>query len=165
MRQYSMAANPYDLTAGEEYPKGKRYPATNYNAEDIVELTEGYHRIDEPERWRGVPRGSHVRLLKVDGKFLPGGFVHNYYKSKDTGEEAFFIENMFNEKNPDYFKFKIPFKSIKTLWKRDDKTLVSVADFAGIAEELVKRLAKAEDDIARLTKIVGKLASAMEKRR
>jgi hypothetical protein len=148
--------NPYELSkTPAPAAAGKRHPPTHYDAEEIVALTEGYHQLTDPKLWPGIPRGSHLRFIKKDGKFLTGGFLHNYHRDAATGEEAFFVETGFDPKSSTYMKFKLAFDNIKTVYKKDDHTLVSVTDFAGIARDLVARIEQLEKNLARLSKIVG----------
>jgi len=151
--------NPYALD--KEAPQvgsGKRHPPTNYSAEEVVRLVEGYNRVEDPKLWPGIPRGAHVRFIKKDGKFLTGGFLHNYHKDAATGEEAFFVENGFNEKASTYAKFKLAFSNLQTVFVKNNSELVSVSDFGEIIRSIISRIESLEKNQARLAKLVGLLS-------
>jgi hypothetical protein len=151
--------NPYALD--KEAPQvgsGKRHPPTSYSAEEVVRLVEGYNRVDDPALWPGIPRGAHVRFIKKDGKFLTGGFLHNYHKDEASGEEAFFIENGFDPRASTYAKFKLAFANLQTVFVKNNSALVSVSDFGGIMRSLISRVESLERNQARLAKLVGLLS-------
>lgn len=45
--------------------------------DDIARMLEGAFEVP-PERWADVPRGSSVKALMKDGRFVRGGFVKNF---------------------------------------------------------------------------------------
>ena len=75
-----------------------------------------------------------------------------------------FIQNNFDTRSSNYAKFAINLSNIDTIWKKDDKTLVSVSDFAGIARQLVERIETLESNVERLSRLVGKIADKLAER-
>ena len=157
------SANPYDLSAAAHKGVGpagptqyNKFPAKEYTPAEQEELLEGYHEV-APELWDKIPQNAHIRALKGDGKFLRGGFVRNHWVDGE-GQKTTTIKTTFDERNSGYKTFPLKHTKLAKLWKKDDATVVSVADFAGIMRTLVTRVEKLETDLGRLTRIVGKLA-------
>lgn len=151
-------SNPYDLgntnrTAGT---KAAKAPPREYTGEEVDELLQGYHAVPS-ELWDKIAAGTHIRLRRNDGKFLRGGFVRNHW-TNSKGERVTTVKTGFDERASDYRTFNFVHNKIERIWKKDDGTIVSVADFADIARQIMERVEKLEKDMSRLTKIVGMLA-------
>lgn len=155
--------NPYALGGAQPHPPVERRPAREYTAEDVVELTEGYDEMRDADLWRGIPNGTHLRFRKKDGKFLVGGFLHNYYRDAATGKEAFYIENSTNRRDSNYFKFKLDFDNLDVVWKKRDHTLVSVAEFTGVMREVLEQVKKIEKRITKLEKNAAQMEGRVQR--
>lgn len=155
--------NPYDLSAGAHKRVGpagptqyNKYAAKEYTPEEQEKLLEGYHEVP-PELWDKIPQNTHIRALKEGGKFLRGGFVRNHWVDGEGGRTTT-IKTTFDERNSGYKTFPLKHAKLEKVWKKDDATVVSVADFAEIMRTLVTRVEKLENGLERLTRIVGKLS-------
>lgn len=99
----------------------QKYEPRTYTTEEKLEKIKGYTKYDNPDDWNDIPVGSHIRLIKRNGKFLVGGFVKSKYKAKDAGFR-FTIENRKYNRNPKagYHTFSIALNDIKRIFVKED---------------------------------------------
>ena len=107
--------NRFDLDK-KSTGKKKKGPVT-YSTKQKMDLLEGYRKYEDPRKWVKLPAGAHVRIIKVDGKFLRGGFIRSVFKNQSDGEYRMSLENKkYNRQAPGYVTFSVPLKDIQRLF-------------------------------------------------
>lgn len=92
-----------------------------YTPEKIKELLEHYNEVPL-SGWNDIPIGSHVRYLKKDGDFKPGGFI----RAKKSG--IFILENLpFSSKaiNPNYIHWTMHFDNTAKVFLKEKNNSVA----------------------------------------
>jgi len=84
----------------------------DYNDEKISDMLENYKEVPRSE-WMNLSIGSHIRYVKKDNKFQPGGFI----RTKNTkGDHSYFIleNDKFGSKakNPEYTSWPMNFENV-----------------------------------------------------
>lgn len=95
--------------------KGKR----TYTDEEKRSLLVGYVTVPQ-NKWDSIPYKAHIRYVKADGTFIRGGFMQNYWTSKDNTRMMQISSNL-NRKAPGYITWAVPLNGITTLYKKVDK--------------------------------------------
>ncbi len=92
---------------------------TEYTDEKINEMLTHYKEITKSE-WLSIPIGTHIRYIKKDGKFQPGGFVRT--KNTKEGKSYFILENdKFGSKarNPEYTFWPMNFDNVNRVFAKE----------------------------------------------
>lgn len=87
----------------------------NYQTEKVKELLENYTEVPKSE-WHNISIGSHIRYLKADGDFKPGGYVR--FKKYNL----FVLENIpFSNKktNSNYVHWSMRFDNTAKIFLKD----------------------------------------------
>lgn len=91
----------------------------DYNDEKISDMLENYKEIPRSE-WMNLPIGSHIRYVKKDNKFQPGGFIRT---KNIKGDHSYFIleNDKFSSKakNPDYTSWPMNFENVIRVYVKD----------------------------------------------
>jgi hypothetical protein len=87
--------------------------SSKYTKGDIDKLLHGYVSIPQ-NTWAALDHGSHVRYVRLDGRFVRGGFVSGY--SLQNGRRLLTLANGFNATSKGYSVWTIGLDSIKTLY-------------------------------------------------
>jgi len=86
--------------------------SSKYTKDDIDKLLIGYVSIPQ-NTWAALDHGSHVRYVRLDGRFVRGGFVSGY--SIQNGRRLLTLANGFNATSKGYSVWTIGLDSIKEL--------------------------------------------------
>ena len=107
-----MPKNIFDLTKGGS----KKKTSNKYKKDEVKDLLVGYINI-QPNQWGDLDKGTHIRYIRTNGKFVRGGFVVGY---TNIGEDrALNIENGFNAASPGYAFWTIRLNLIKALFAKE----------------------------------------------
>lgn len=141
-----------------------------YTDEEISKMLDGYIQIPF-ELWDYIPTGAHIRYVKTNGEFKPGGFVRNHYISNE-GKKMIMLEtrpfvkhNVKQNEQPGYFTFSIAYDNTKTIFKKYPRD--AFIEIHMISASLAKKKEQIENlqkDVKKLTMIIGKLNNEIEKR-
>jgi hypothetical protein len=106
--------NPYDLSKKAKGNKPEKKGPTLYTAAEKNALLVGYRMLKDPEQWKKLPIGVHIRMIKQDGSFLRGGFLKAFY---DKGEKMYMaVENKKFNRYKGYFVYNITLSNIKIIF-------------------------------------------------
>jgi hypothetical protein len=96
-------------------PSGKRsgIKSSKYSKDEIDKLLVGYVSIPQIG-WAAIDHGAHVRYVRLDGRFVRGGFVSGY--SMQNGRRLLTLANGFNATAKGYSVWTIGLDSIKFLY-------------------------------------------------
>lgn len=110
--EYNIDQRVQEVKAGRQYPAKK---VTDWTEEKKAEALVGYKELSE-EEWSKLPVRAHVRYLRKDGSWKPGGYVRNHF-TKD-GQSGMYLENKFDSKAAGYASWPIMQLDIKKIWVR-----------------------------------------------
>jgi len=96
--------------------KGLGFPTKEYTAVEISQRLDGYLAIPR-SLWPKIPKCSHIRYVKKDGSFKPGGFVHNF-TIKDDGRKILQLKNSFDNKKANFAEWPLDLSTVKALYKK-----------------------------------------------
>lgn len=102
-------------------PKFGGVKSNDYSSEKIKELLENYNEVQHTE-WETLPLGSHIRYLKKDGDFKPGGFI------RTKRPDHFILENVpFGSKktNDKYVHWVMNFENVSKIFSKDKNAPVT----------------------------------------
>lgn len=86
----------------------------DYTPQQINDLLANYDEVSAND-WSDIRIGSHVRYVKKDGNFKPGGFV------RVKGNDYFVLENIpfsSKQKSPDYVHWIIKFANVSKIFTK-----------------------------------------------
>jgi hypothetical protein len=89
---------------------------TEYTPEKIKDLLKNYLKVPKTE-WNNIPCSSHIRYIRKDGRFVPGGFVHNV----NAAREEIWMSNKPSASIPGYKKWATKMADIKSIYKKIDE--------------------------------------------
>lgn len=99
----------------------------DYTDEKISDMLENYKEIPRSE-WMNLAIGSHIRYIKKDNKFQPGGFIR--MKNTKENHSYFILENdKFGNKakNPDYTSWPMNFENVIRVYVKDQNISQPIA--------------------------------------
>lgn len=99
---------------------------TEYSPDKINEMLANYNEIPRTD-WMGINIGSHVRYIKKDNKFQPGGFIRT--KNTKDGHNYFMLENdKFGSKsrNPEYTSWPMNFDNVIRVYLKNEVVQPSI---------------------------------------
>lgn len=146
-------------------------PAPNTGNAKITEtdkqtMLEGY-TVVPPGEWESLRYRTHVRYVKTDGTFVRGGFFKNKRGSK-PGDRYIQLENGFNPRAGGYKTWGVDIKTIKTLYKKEQKgndiiiqkqPPATVSDLQKIQEAHALQLIKVRTAINQMVAAINKLTT------
>lgn len=142
--------NPFDLDKGRKAGPELELKGKIYTSEEQRELLDGYVEIPR-EFWGLISFGAHVRYVRKDGRFLPGGFVkknpHIFVpQSSTTGEAQTFIQlqNSFFPKSKGYVDWNLNYDDIGHLYEKNSSVC------AALRKEVQGALEKQNENIRKL---------------
>jgi hypothetical protein len=89
-----------------------------YSKADMKKLLVGYVALPKT-LWTALERGSHVRYIRNDGRFVRGGFVTLY--SSQNGRDMLTLANGFNATAKGYSVWTVALDGVKTLYTKKDR--------------------------------------------
>ena len=111
-----MSANIFDIKKGGARIQSK------YKKTEITELLVGYTNVPK-NQWGSLEKGTHVRYVRTNGKFVRGGFVSGYSTIGD--DRALNIENGFDSSSNGYAFWSIRLNLIKAIYAKKVPATVS----------------------------------------
>lgn len=96
--------------------EGLRFPTKEYTADEMAQRLDGYLVIPR-SLWLKVPKCSHIRYVKKDGSFKPGGFVHTV-TIKEDGRKILQLKNSFDNKKANFVEWPLDLSTVKVLYKK-----------------------------------------------
>lgn len=104
--------------------------ATPYTEKEQIAKLEGYIKVPT-EFWPAVKYSAHVRYIRKDGKFVPGGFVvKNPFDTQVAGEGAekrfLRLQNGFNAAARSYATWMAAYEDIEHLYVKGDGAVLAV---------------------------------------
>lgn len=125
-------------------PRGPRkYPAVVFTAEQRREMLVGYRAVPRKD-WTGLEKGWHVRVEKVDGKFLRGGWIERVVREVDTGEHVMELTAGRS------IRFSLRFSDLRAVWAKGEPVVSAAA-------------AEADDRMATLRHMLEELKEKQER--
>lgn len=129
--------------AGGNAEHRPRFPTKEYTPTEIAQKLDGY--IPVPSNlWSKLPRGSHVRYIKTDQAFKPGGFVCSF-TIKDDNRRVLQLKNSFNENAANFSKWFLDLSTVKVLYKK-----IHYSSY--IEVEMIKQMLKTHSEDIRALK-------------
>lgn len=107
------AGAPAGAVTNAEGGAEPKYASRTYTETEIAQKLEGYLSIPR-NLWSKIPKGAHVRYVRKDGAFKPGGFVTSY-TIKDDGRKVIQLKNSFNANGATW---PLDTSTIKSLYKK-----------------------------------------------
>ena len=104
-----MPANIFDIKKGGAKLQSK------YNKSKIAELLVGYINVPQ-NQWGSLEKGTHVRYMRTNGKFVRGGFVSGY--STIGNDRTLNIENGFDASSNGYAFWSIRLTLVKAIYAK-----------------------------------------------
>lgn len=99
--------------------KKKKYIPKEYTLDDKKKLLVGYRAYKDKKLWFKLPTGTHVRIIKDDGKFIRGGFIVSTYDTE--GVMYMILESQkFNKQSKYYKTFRIKLNDTKIIFAKMD---------------------------------------------
>lgn len=92
------------------------YKSHDFSRDEMTQLLEKYVEVPQTQ-WANLPRGTHVRYMKKDGKFARGGFIKNTYMLR--GKQTMQLETGNDTRAPGYTQFPVVLENISNLWRLD----------------------------------------------
>lgn len=143
--------------SNESTKKGSKplYPPKVFTKEEINNKIKDYIIIEECF-WKRLPKGSHIRYLRHDGKFRTGGFVKVFNKDKTI----IILETRVNgnNKTPGYMSYGVKLQDLKIIWKK--LSYFNSIELTKINQDLLlfsKKINKLESENKDFKKIIGNL--------
>lgn len=111
---------PKKLVAANPKPRRKydysAYKHHDFSKEEMSQLLEKYIEVPQTQ-WANLPRGTHIRYMKKDGKFARGGFIKNTYLLH--GKQTIQLETGNDSKAPGYVQFPVVLENLSNVWRLD----------------------------------------------
>lgn len=134
---------------------GKRdaIKSTKYSKDEIDKMLNGYVSLPQ-KSWAALDHGAHVRYIRLDGRFVRGGFVSGY--SMQNGRRLLTLANGFNATAKGYSVWTIGLDSIKQLYVK--KTAVPSSSRISAAPNVQTKTS----EIATLKKIIADMQKRLD---
>jgi len=135
---------------------GKKYDDSALEApkksmpHDMDKLLEGYVEVKQAD-WHNLPRGSHIRYLRKDGQFKPGGYIFSIDVRVENNYEQIYLALSWS-KTARFAKFAINLDTIEKIWRSTSIVPVASAGVTSAASGCAcqSKLAKLEKDVEQL---------------
>lgn len=133
---------------------GGAHNTGKYSKSDIDKLLQGYIILPK-QMWTSMERGTHVRYMRNDGRFVRGGFVNSYVSQ--NGRDMLTLANGFNASEKGYSIWTVALDGVREIYIKKDKiptkkastlTAAKTDEIAALKKSIVdmqKRLKKIED--------------------
>lgn len=105
-----MPANIFDIKGG-----GSKKETQKYKKAEITELLKDYATVP-PNQWGSIEKGTHVRYVRTNGKFVRGGFVIGF--SMIGEDKAMNLANGFNASANGYAFWSIRLNLVKAIYAK-----------------------------------------------
>jgi hypothetical protein len=84
---------------------------------DMSALLKGYKEVPQSE-WHNFAKNTHIRYLRKDGLFKPGGYIFSIEVKAVNGKDQVYLALSWGS-NARFPKFEINLDTIEKIWKRD----------------------------------------------
>lgn len=123
---------------------------------DMEKLLKNYKEVEQSQ-WHNLPRGTHIRYLRKDGQFKPGGYIFSIDVKVENEKQQIYLALAWS-KNARFAKFAINLDTIERIWQSTNPivNLPSQTSETTI-DTLVSQVKTIQDNLQRLTKIVASL--------
>lgn len=156
-----MPKNIFDITKGGS----KKKVSNKYSKDEVKDLLVGYTSV-QPNNWGDLEKGTHIRYIRTNGKFVRGGFVVGYTNVGD--DKAINLENGFNTASAGYTFWTIRLNLVKAIFAKDrpadkpppERPLINTFSLTTNAE-VIEWMNKATKTINSLSKRVEALENKM----
>lgn len=88
---------------------------SKYSKEQIKKMLSAYTLVPS-NMVRFIPRNTHIRYFRTNGKFVRGGFVVGYTNSGDS--RVIVVANGLNAMKKGYVQWSCPLSLIKSIYKK-----------------------------------------------
>jgi hypothetical protein len=100
------------------------YKSTSYDQTQMTAMLDNYVEVSKTE-WANLPKGTHIRYMKKNGEFKPGGFVQNTYLL--NGKQTIHCENGNDPKEKGYAKWPVVLENISHIWRLNNAPVMVTA--------------------------------------
>lgn len=126
----------------------RKYAPRIFSKKEQEEMLVGYRVVPKNE-WTTLTRGIHIRLEKIGGKFLRGGWVERVLQEIGTNASRIELTTGIN-----HVKFTMEFKNIQKIWA---KGVPVISMEALTIANITARVAQLEEQQMRTQNILKKL--------
>lgn len=120
---------------------------------NMEQLLRGYQEVPQAD-WHNLPKSAHIRYLRKDGQFKPGGYIYSIDVRADQSGEHIYLALSWS-RTARFPKFCINLDTIDKIWVSKSMQSQDVAHHSD--GDCSKRIAALEAQVAQLTDYFNKL--------